>query len=626
MPMKSRSAILTIVSLIALLAVAVAVSGCQTNTAASTWESPNQNSDNTRYVGGRITKDSVEKLGIAWTAELDAKGSFGAMATQPIIDANRVYVQDLESNVAAYNLTTGKKEWEKKFDEANVGPNGVALEDGKIYGATTSKAFALDADTGKEIWTNTSLVPGLDKGGIGFTIAPQVADGVVHISTAAMIGGGIAYALDAKTGKKIWEWDSVIDKVADKVQGPGVGGSWNAPLVGDDNSVYWGIGNPYTSIKEGIENPSEGLYLDSTVKLDAKTGKLDWHYQGVPNDFYDWDMHLSPIAAKIDDRDVILDGGKMGYVYAYDAKDGKLIWKKAVGKHNGHDDDPKLALEGKFKPKTPYTVYPGTLGGIETNMAYADETIYAPVSNLSYTHKDIASTDVFEGLQDYDKGDGQMVALDVKTGDIKWDTKLPSMVYGAATAVNDLVFTTTYDGHLFALDRDNGEIVFQDKLPAGANSPIAVSDDTVIVPAGVAQGKDKPASLIAYTIGGVGITGEAAAEEAPEPAEEVPAEEGGRMNEGGGKPGDESSAGDEAVTEGLDGKSLFTDNCAGCHTLADAGAKGTVGPNLDAAKPDVKAAIDKITKGGGGMPAFAGTLTEEEIQAIAEYVASAAGG
>jgi mono/diheme cytochrome c family protein len=72
-------------------------------------------------------------------------------------------------------------------------------------------------------------------------------------------------------------------------------------------------------------------------------------------------------------------------------------------------------------------------------------------------------------------------------------------------------------------------------------------------------------------------------------------------------------------------KQAFTQNCAACHTLKDAGATGNVGPNLDDLKPDAPTVQRQVTNGGGGMPAFKGTLTPAQIQAVAQYVSSVAG-
>lgn len=73
------------------------------------------------------------------------------------------------------------------------------------------------------------------------------------------------------------------------------------------------------------------------------------------------------------------------------------------------------------------------------------------------------------------------------------------------------------------------------------------------------------------------------------------------------------------------GKEIFSTNCAGCHTLADAGATGTNGPNLDDLKPDFEMVQGQVTNGGGGMPAFGDTLSEADIGNVAAYVSSVAG-
>jgi mono/diheme cytochrome c family protein len=95
-------------------------------------------------------------------------------------------------------------------------------------------------------------------------------------------------------------------------------------------------------------------------------------------------------------------------------------------------------------------------------------------------------------------------------------------------------------------------------------------------------------------------------------------EDGQPPQPGGGDGGSGGSA---------DGKSIFASaGCAGCHTLAAAGASGTVGPNLDEAKPTLELAVDRVTNGQGGMPSFEGQLTEEQIEAVAQYVVDNAGG
>ena len=73
------------------------------------------------------------------------------------------------------------------------------------------------------------------------------------------------------------------------------------------------------------------------------------------------------------------------------------------------------------------------------------------------------------------------------------------------------------------------------------------------------------------------------------------------------------------------GKQLFQQACGSCHTLADAGTSGTVGPNLDEAQPDEALVVERVTNGQGVMPSFADQLSEQQIADVAAYVSSVAG-
>jgi cytochrome c6 len=78
-------------------------------------------------------------------------------------------------------------------------------------------------------------------------------------------------------------------------------------------------------------------------------------------------------------------------------------------------------------------------------------------------------------------------------------------------------------------------------------------------------------------------------------------------------------------TQTVDGGEVFASNCSSCHTLAAAGATGVTGPNLDDLQPDVEQVRNQVINGGGGMPAFEGDLSDEEIDAVSSYVAENAG-
>ncbi|HEY0417147.1 MAG TPA: cytochrome c [Gaiellaceae bacterium] len=75
------------------------------------------------------------------------------------------------------------------------------------------------------------------------------------------------------------------------------------------------------------------------------------------------------------------------------------------------------------------------------------------------------------------------------------------------------------------------------------------------------------------------------------------------------------------------GKKVFASaGCTGCHTLKDAGSNGTVGPNLDQAKPPLSLAVQRVTKGAGAMPSFKGQLSDKQIADVTAYVVKASGG
>jgi cbb3-type cytochrome c oxidase subunit III len=99
---------------------------------------------------------------------------------------------------------------------------------------------------------------------------------------------------------------------------------------------------------------------------------------------------------------------------------------------------------------------------------------------------------------------------------------------------------------------------------------------------------------------------------------------GGSDNSSSGG-GSSSSSASGSASASAQGKQVFTANCKGCHTLKDAGATGSVGPNLDDLAPDKATVVRQVNNGGGPMPAFKGKLSSAQINAVASYVSSVAG-
>jgi hypothetical protein len=174
---------------------------------AAGWALPGGNLQNTRDVASAINSSNVSKLGVAWTVPLGIPITHtdGAYATTPVVVNSVVYVQDLESNVMAISLATGKVLWRHTYNSPNGGPDGVNVANGIVYGGTNHAAFALSAATGAQVWSRTligndhegiAMAPGYDH---GHRVRVHRAGAGVPLSTAQQ-PQIIAYKLGA-TGK-----------------------------------------------------------------------------------------------------------------------------------------------------------------------------------------------------------------------------------------------------------------------------------------------------------------------------------------------------------------------------------------------------------------------------------------
>lgn len=98
---------------------------------------------------------------------------------------------------------------------------------------------------------------------------------------------------------------------------------------------------------------------------------------------------------------------------------------------------------------------------------------------------------------------GFVIALNAKSGAVEWKHEFAlAPAFGATSAVNDLVFATTFDGKVHAFDTKSGRQVWQEELPAGSNAGVTVAGDTVVAPAGIASAEGQKPEIIAYRLGG----------------------------------------------------------------------------------------------------------------------------
>lgn len=465
------------------------------------WRQPNADHANTRRVGGPIEAASVGRLRRVW------RRTIGPYVTTPIIVGGVAYVQDLNSTVYAIDASTGAIRWKTVYTERTMGPNGVAVAGGRVFAATARRAFALDIRTGRQLWSRQIAF----RPGEGTDMAPGVRDGVVFVSTvpvtpeALYLPGarGILWALDAASGRTRWTWATVPAGLWGNPRANSGGGLWHTPAFDAAGNVYAAVANPGPFSQGGRAawgrtRPGPNRWTNSAVKLDASTGRFVWGRQLLPHDLYDWDLQCPPILRRAAGREIVVVGGKMGIVWALDRRSGAPLWRRPVGTHNGHDHDNLRAMRGERLPRgrRRWRLLPGVYGGVETQMAADADTVYAPVDNQFTT----LEGPVMVANQAIERATGEVVALSLADGSVRWDRPLPHAVFGGATVVNDLVFTTTYDGTLWALASGSGEPVWTAKLSSVTTATVAVAGDTLITAATGVYGDD--ATIVGYRLRG----------------------------------------------------------------------------------------------------------------------------
>jgi len=430
-----------------------------------------------------IDSSTVSSLQVAWQVPVQV-----GITAPPVILNGVVYYQDMMSNVFAMDLATGDEIWRKDYNVSSNGPNGVAVAYGMVFAATgdTATAFALDLATGEELWTARLTNNDFEC----IDMAPAVYDNTVYVSTnpnnttyGNYRGGarGIIYALDAKSGRTLWSFDTATNNNFDSPRLNAGAGLWYPPSFDEQGNMYFGTGNagPYPgndNHPNGSSRPGANDYSDSIVSVDLYSGGVNWYVNALPHDIMDHDFQNSPVLATITLNDtevpIAVGSGKTGTVMAVSRNSGAMLWKTDVGKHQND-------LMQELPPGTT-EVYPGTLGGVLTPLAFSDGRIFATyIDAPAYLSPNGAGERPVERTP----ARGGVCAIDARNGDILWDNAIPAMMLTGATVANDLVFASGGEGVLRAFNVETGEEAWNTELPAGINAPLGIAGDTIVLAA-----------------------------------------------------------------------------------------------------------------------------------------------
>jgi quinohemoprotein ethanol dehydrogenase len=312
----------------------------------------------------QITPDNVASLVPKW---LFQHGVIDGVSNQttPIIVNNVMYVTDSRGSVYALDAVDGHLLWTFDVTRKLGGGRregyifrhrGVAYDDGVIYTAAGSFLFALDAKTGEPLpgFGEAGQAPVIlnvlhqkDPGiataisvGYWFTTAPQIYNGVVYLGTTrseSHIAGGYVLAIDAKTGESLWNFNTVPQDETDQgweIAGPtwvggerNGGGIWETPSIDPElNMIYFAVGNPFG---DSTKRAGMNLFSDSLIALTLDTGRLEWHYQQVHHDVWDYDSGNQPVLfdMEVDGENVkaLAQASKNGWLYILNRETGEPV-------------------------------------------------------------------------------------------------------------------------------------------------------------------------------------------------------------------------------------------------------------------------------------------------------------
>lgn len=584
----------------------------------------------TRHVPyNKITKDNVKKLGVVWQKDLTDwdKSVENAQEDHPVVKNGVLYVTTANNYVFAIDGATGKKKWQWKPSEKVlnhmkggkfrdiVASRGLAVANGNVFVLLGDNRLAkLDAETGKlkkmvNIWDSMDELKNVKLENRYYeAAAPMYYKGNVYVGSSGGDNASRGFVMAFKASNLKPAWDHPFWTIPPQGKGwrkgeyTGGGSVWGQMSFDPETDMmYFGVGNPAPDFfDEGRKGANP--HVDSVVALDSKTGKKKWSASEMDHDIWDYDAVAAPMIlnnAKVNGKrkKIVVQGGKNGKWYAWDAKTGKTIYNGVPFvkiKHSAQSTSkPKLQWPGveggenytpeTYDPNTNYVIIPG-INKPSLSLAAKDR------EEISKNNNTFPGTKVLPTPPGTDVS-GTVTAIDVNTGKKVWQKKTDDEMYGGITSTaSGLAFYGELNGTVNAVDIKSGKVLWNMKsggtqikmAPAiymadGKEYIVFITDGTKVVVYGLG-GKD-PSKM------------------APSKAKQGTAH------------GQEKAAADP--------KQIYKQNCASCH---GANLEGGAGPNLQhvgktMSKQDI---LNQIKNGSGRMPG--GLVKGQQAQALADWL------
>jgi polyvinyl alcohol dehydrogenase (cytochrome) len=438
------------------------------------WSTSNTNSRFQDAKSAGLGASDVQKLKLKWAFNL---GDVTMARSQPVIVGNRVFIGTVTGMVYSLDADSGCSYWGFKTGGLRGGvtigeANGVPAV---FFGETGATIYALNAQTGELIWK----VRPVDHFATMATATPRYYKGVIYqpFSSFEEIMGpdpkygcctfrGSVVALDAGTGKKIWQSFTILEaakptqknSTGTQQLGPSGAGVWSTPTIDEQLGVL------YVATGDNYSDPPSNT-SDAILAMQLKSGELMWSRQLTEKDAFntacgspqaancpeskgpDFDFGQPPILVSLGGgKRALVIGQKSGMVHAVDPdQKGAILWQTRAGVGSA-------------------------LGGSQWGSASDGQKVYVAISDVGIgVALDPKSPQGYRLTLDPKTGGG-LHALDLKTGKMVWSAKAAPCAEGrtpcspaqsaAVTAIPGVVFSGSIDGHLRGYSTSTGEVLW----------------------------------------------------------------------------------------------------------------------------------------------------------------------
>ena len=436
----------------------------------------------------QITPRNVRRLTSRWTFQSGTYARGRGFETTPLALDGVLYVTGSNNYAWAIDARTGRPFWEYRRTLPPDLTYGASAPVNRGFGILGDRLFmvtldahllALDRRSGVVLWDVEVADYHV---GYSATLAPLVVDDkvIIGISGGEYATRGFVDAYDPKSGSRLWRLNTVpaagepgsetwpnVESAARGGGGTWMTGSYDAAL----GLLYWGTGNPNPNF-HGADRRGDNLYTASLLAIEAATGKLRWHYQFTPHDTHDWDSNHVPVLATLPwqgrDRQVVMVANRNGFFYVLDRATGELLLAKPFtattwAREIGADGRPIVLNEDGSDG-----CLPDAWGSTNFNPPSYDPRlrlffVSARETCASFHAQPpqyVPGQNTVGGVvwADRDRAFGALRAIDVTTGEMKWEFRYPqSNLAGVMSTASGLVFSGDQEGNFIAFDAASGQ-------------------------------------------------------------------------------------------------------------------------------------------------------------------------